>query len=52
MKKRKAKSIMFKKIVMLFMPSSDKLAKYAAESIQKTVNSTTAEREAAIAKYS
>lgn len=43
---------MFKKIVMLFMPSSDKLAKYAAESIQKTVNSTTAEREAAIAKYS
>lgn len=41
---------MLKSLIKLLLPSSDKVAKYAAESIAKTVNSSTADREAAIAK--
>lgn len=41
---------MFKAIIKLFIPSDKKLAKMAAESIAKTVNSTTAEREDTVAK--
>ena len=43
---------MFKWLAKMFIPSAATLAEYAADKIQKTVNDSTADTQAKIARYS